>query len=101
MKQYLTKVLKEIKAVSDYDQILLEGRRILEGSNEFLACFNSSSTRSAYNNYFDLYQKVMSSFKNGEHKGIRLVTNVDKDSIDVVKEFLKIACVHRSLHFYL
>ena len=90
MKQYLSNVLKEIKVVRDYDQILLEGRKILEGSNEFLACFKSSSTRSAYNNYFDLYQKVMISFKNGEHKGIRWVTNVDKDSTDVVKEFLKL-----------
>jgi two-component system, OmpR family, sensor histidine kinase VicK len=32
----------------------------------------------------------MTSFKNGQHKGIRLVTNVDKDSTDVVKEFLKL-----------
>ena len=32
----------------------------------------------------------MVSFKNGEHRGIRLVTNVDKNSIDVIKEFLKL-----------
>jgi hypothetical protein len=90
MKQYLSNVLIEIKVVSDYDQILLEGRKILEGSNEFLACFKSSSTRSAYNSYFDWYEKVMTTFKNGQHKGIRLVINVDKDSAEVVKEFLKI-----------
>ena len=90
MKQYLSNVLKEIKVVRDYDQILLEGRKILESSNEFLACLRSSSARSAYNNYFDLYQQVMVSFKNGEHRGIRLVTNVDKNSIDVIKEFLKL-----------
>ena len=90
MKQYLSNVLKEIKVVRDYDQILLEGRKILESSNEFLACLRSGSARSAYNNYFDLYQQVMVSFKNGEHRGIRLVTNVDKNSIDVIKEFLKL-----------
>jgi two-component system, OmpR family, sensor histidine kinase VicK len=32
----------------------------------------------------------MTNFKNGQHKGIRLVINVDKDSTEVVKEFLKI-----------
>jgi signal transduction histidine kinase len=90
MKQYLTNVLKEIKVIRDYDEILREGRRVLEGSNEFLACLKSSSIRSAYNNYFDLYQKVMASFHNGEHRGIRWITTVDNSSIDIVKEFLKL-----------
>jgi signal transduction histidine kinase len=90
MRQYLSNVLKEIKVVRDYDQILSEGRKILETSNEFLACLKSSSARSAYNNYFDLYERAMSSFKNGEHRGIRMVTNVDMDSIDVFKEFLRL-----------
>ena len=90
MKQYLTNVLKEIKVIRDYDEILREGRRVLEGSDEFLACLKSSSIRSAYNNYFDLYQKVMASFHNGEHRGIRWITTVDNSSIDIVKEFLKL-----------
>jgi signal transduction histidine kinase len=88
MRQYLSNVLKEIKVVHDYDQIISEGREILDNSNEFLACLKSSSARSAYNNYFDSYKRVMSRFKSGEHKGIRMVTNVDNDSIDVFKEFL-------------
>lgn len=90
MRQYLSNVIKEIKVVRDYDQILSEGRKILETSNEFLACLKSSSARSTYNNYFDLYKQVMSSFKSGKHRGIRMITKIDNDSMGVFKEFLKL-----------
>ena len=91
MKQYLGSVLKEIKVLKNIDEILRKGKDLLESSDEFLVCSRVSGLRLVYNNYFDLYEKIMNKYKQGEHKGIKLLTIItDKDAADIVKKFLKI-----------
>jgi hypothetical protein len=92
MKQYLSTVLKEIKVLQNVDEILKKGKDILERSTEFLACSKFGGMRLDYNNYFDMYEKVMmNKHKRGEHKGIRWVTSItDQDSADLVRIFLNI-----------
>jgi hypothetical protein len=91
MKQYLGTVLKEVKTLKNIDEILRKGKEILESSYEFFICSRVSGLRLAYNNYFSLYEKIIGKYKNGEHKGIKLVTAiVDKDATDLVKRFLDI-----------
>jgi signal transduction histidine kinase len=91
MKQYLGSVLKEIKVLKNIDEILRKGKDLLESSYEFLICSRISGLRLVYNNYFDLYEKIMNKYKQGEHKGIKLLTTIaDKDAADIVKKFLKI-----------
>ena len=91
MKQYLGRVLKEIKILKDIDEILEKGKDILEASYEFLVCSRTNGLRLVYNNYFNFYKKVMTKHEKSEHLGIKLVTTiVDKDSADVVKKFLDI-----------
>jgi len=92
MKQYLSRVLKEIKVLQNVDEILKKGKDILESSTEFLACSKFGGMRLVYNNYFDTYEKVMiNKYRKGEHKGIRWITSItDKDSADLVRIFLNI-----------
>jgi signal transduction histidine kinase len=91
MKQYLGSVLKEIKVLKNIDEILRKGKDLLESSYEFLVCSRVSGLRLVYNNYFDLYEKIMNKYKQGEHKGIKLLTTItDKDAADIVKKFLNI-----------
>src|ERR671921_664729 len=91
MKQYLGSVLKEIKVLKNIDEILRKGKDLLESSDEFLVCSRVSGLRLVYNNYFELYEKIMNKYKQGEHKGIKLLTIItDKDAADIVKKFLKI-----------
>lgn len=91
MKQYLGRVLKEIKILKDIDEILEKGKDILETSCEFLVCSRISGLRLVYNNYFNLYKKIMTKHEKSEHRGIKLVTTIaDKDSVDVVRKFLDI-----------
>jgi signal transduction histidine kinase len=91
MKQYLGTILKEIKILKNIDEILRKGKDILESSYEFLFCSRVSGLRLAYNNYFSLYEKIIDKYKNGEHKGIKLITTIaDKDAADLVKKFLDI-----------
>jgi signal transduction histidine kinase len=92
MKQYLSTVLKEIKVLQNVDEILKKGKDILENSTKFLACSKFDGMRLVYNNYFDIYEKVMrNKYRKGEHEGIRWVTSfTDKDSADLVRTFLNI-----------
>ena len=83
MKQYLGTVLKEIKILKNIDEILRKGKDILESSYEFLICSRVSGLRLVYNNYFNVHKKIIDNYKNGEHKGIKLVTTiVDKDAAE-------------------
>jgi signal transduction histidine kinase len=90
MKQYLSNVLKEIKLLHSSDEILNKGKEILEYSSEFLACLRYSGLRLAYDNYFNMYQRIMEKCKKGQHKGIRWVTTVDQNTAELVKAFLEI-----------
>src|SRR5919197_1558300 len=91
MKQYLSTVLKEIKVLQNVDEIVKKGKEILDSSTEFLACSKFAGIRLVYNNYFDIYEKVMQRYRIGDHEGIRWVTSiVDKDNADLVRRFLRL-----------
>jgi signal transduction histidine kinase len=90
IKQYLGTVLKEIKIIKDVEEILKKGKEILQYSNEFLICARSAGIRLFYNNYFNSFQKIMEKHRRGEHKGIKLVTSIDRSSLTMVKEFLSV-----------
>ena len=99
MKQYLGTVLKEIKILKNIDEILRKGKDILESSYEFLICSRVSGLRLVYNNYFNVHKKIIDNYKNGEHKGIKLVTTiVDKDAADLIKKFLDIGVQIRHIN---
>ena len=90
MKIYLSNVLSQITLLRGYEDIVRKEREILESSKELVACLNISGIRLAYNSNFEVYQKIMQEkFSNGEHKGIRFVTKVDKKSATMVKRFLE------------
>ncbi|MFZ0328206.1 MAG: HAMP domain-containing sensor histidine kinase [Nitrososphaeraceae archaeon] len=99
MKQYLGTVLKEIKILKNIDEILRKGKDILESSYEFLICSRVSGLRLVYNNYFNVHKKIIDNYKNGEHKGIKLVTTiVDKDAADLIKKFFDIGVQIRHIN---
>jgi len=91
MKLYLSNVLSQITLLKSYGDIVHKEKEILESSNELVACLNFSGIRLAYNSNLDVYKKItQEKYRNGEHKGIRFVTNVDKRSADMIKQFLEI-----------
>jgi signal transduction histidine kinase len=90
MKQYVSEVLEEIHVLQNIDDILKKGKQILETSIEFLVCSKVGAIRLVYNNYFNSYEKVMQEYSKGVHKGIRLVTSIDRNSVDTIRKFLSI-----------
>ncbi|HZA43541.1 MAG TPA: HAMP domain-containing sensor histidine kinase [Nitrososphaeraceae archaeon] len=91
MKVYLSNVLSQITLLHGYEDIVRKEREILESSKELVACLNFSGIRLAYNSNFEVYQKIMKQKSvNGEHKGIRFVTKVEKHSANMIKRFLDV-----------
>ena len=84
--------LKDIKILKNIDEILRKGRDILESFYESLVCSRVSGLRLVYNNYFSLYKKIIDKYKNGEYKGIKLVTTiVDKDAVELASALTLVA----------
>jgi signal transduction histidine kinase len=90
MRMYLSNVMREIKVLRNIDDIVNKGREILNNSVEFLGCMSYGGLRLIYNNYFDACEQVMDKYNKNEHDGIKLVTSINKDSVELVKSFLDI-----------
>ena len=43
----------------------------------------------SHNYFFDIKKKLLDKQKNVEHKGIRYISNIDKDNIHLAKEYLQ------------
>ena len=90
MKQYLDTVLKDIKVLQNVDEIVKKGKEVLETSVDFSACLRSSGLQLVRNNYFDVYEKAIEKSRRGDHDGIRIVTSINKDSVELIRAFLDI-----------
>ncbi|HZD36039.1 MAG TPA: HAMP domain-containing sensor histidine kinase [Nitrososphaeraceae archaeon] len=91
MKQYLSKVLNQITLLKNYEEIVKKEKDIVSSSLDLMACLNSSGIRLAYNTSFEEYKKIMlQKYTKGEHKGIRIVTQISKESAEIINKFLEI-----------
>jgi two-component system, OmpR family, sensor histidine kinase VicK len=72
------------------DEIITEIRALNNAANKLSICATSGGMKMSYNYVFDSYKNVLNKYKRGESKeGIRWLTNIDKDNIDLVRIFLK------------
>jgi signal transduction histidine kinase len=89
MRRYLNSVLKDIKVLRNVDEIVKKGKEVLETSVDFLACLRASGLQLVRNNYFDMVEKVMEKSRRGDHDGIRIVTSINKNNVELIGAFLK------------
>jgi two-component system, OmpR family, sensor histidine kinase VicK len=82
------KIHYETKIIEDPDQIIEEISRITANSNELSTCLTSGGMQYSYNYFFKIKKKLLEKQKKGKHKGIRYITTVDKNNIDLVKTYL-------------
>ena len=71
------------------DQIVKQIRLLTENSNKLSICLTSGGMQYSHNYFFDIKKKLLDKQKNGEHKGIRYISNIDKDNIQLAKEYLQ------------
>ena len=79
----------ETKVLEDKDEILNHMKSVLEDAIERSVCSSIGGMQLIYNNFFDEYKKISHKYRiSGQGKGLRWITFIDKDSIDLVKTFL-------------
>ena len=73
---------------NDPDEIIKQIRRIDEGSNQLSVCLTAGGMQYRHNYFFDIEKKLLEKQKRGKHVGIRYITKIDRDNIQLVKEHL-------------
>jgi two-component system, OmpR family, sensor histidine kinase VicK len=81
------------KVIEDKEKILNHMKFVLEKATERSVCSSIGAMQLVYQNLFDEYKKIIDKQRKqertgGQDKGIRWVTFIDKDSVDLVKAFL-------------
>jgi two-component system, OmpR family, sensor histidine kinase VicK len=78
------------KVLENYDEIYKQIVHLAETSTELSIVSSFGGMQLIYNNFFDLYKKILDKYRKGEGKGIRWVCSIDAESIDLVKIFLNL-----------
>jgi two-component system, OmpR family, sensor histidine kinase VicK len=78
----------ETRIIEDSDQIIEEISRLTANSNQLVTCLTPGGMQYSYKYFFDIKKKLLEKQKNGQHKGIRYISTIEKDNIDLIRIFL-------------
>jgi two-component system, OmpR family, sensor histidine kinase VicK len=81
---YETKIIE-----NNPDEIIRRIYRLNADSNELSICLTSGGVQYSHNYFFDIKKKLLDKQKKGQHKGIRYVTNIGKENVQLVKTYLE------------
>ena len=70
------------------DEIVSQISRLTADSNELAMCSTSGGVQYSYDHFFNIKKKLLDKQKKGKHKGIRYVTIIDNDNINLVRAYL-------------
>jgi signal transduction histidine kinase len=76
------------RLLEDPDEIFNHMRKVIGNASKRLVCSSSEGMQLVYNNFFDLYKRILDKSREGEGEGIRWIINIDRSNIDLVKTFL-------------
>src|ERR687890_1481276 len=80
----------ESKVLENPDEIFKQIIHLGETSNELSIVSSFGGMQLIYNDFFDLYKKILDKYRKGEGRGIRWVCSIEAESIDLVKIFLNL-----------
>lgn len=78
----------ETKVLEDPAEIFNHMKYVIENASKRLICSSSGATQMVYDNFFDLYKKILDKHRRGEGEGIRWLTIIDKENKDLVEVFI-------------
>jgi hypothetical protein len=85
----------QTKVIEDPDDAVKEISRITINSNELCVCLTSGGMQYGYNHFFEINKKLLEKQKKGQHKGIRYISNITQDNVNLVKVLLD-AGIHKT-----
>ncbi len=98
----------ETRVLENPQQINNHLKYVIENAAERSVCCSIGGMQLIYNNFFDLYQKILNApgrkkrgvKKRGKNKGIRWITTItEKDNIDLIKIFLNAGAQIRHVRY--
>ena len=79
----------QTKIVDNPDEIIKEISELTADSNELDTCLAPGGLQYSHNHFFDIKKKLLDKQKRGQHKGIRYITNIGKENIQLVKLYME------------
>jgi signal transduction histidine kinase len=72
------------------DEIFKQIIHLGETSTELSIVSSIGGMQLIYNNFFDIYKRILDKYRNGEGNGIRWICSINEESIDLIKIFLNL-----------
>lgn len=83
-------VAPETMIMDNQDEIMKQMIHLSEVSSGMSVVSNHGGLQLTYNSFLELCKKVLEKQKRGEGEGIRWIIRIEKDSVKLVKKFLKL-----------
>lgn len=83
-------VAPETKIMDNQDEIMKQIIHLSEVSSGMSVVSNHGGMQLTYNSFLELCKKILEKQKRGEGEGIRWIMRIEKDSVKLVKKFLKL-----------
>ena len=77
------------RIIHNPDEIIKHISSLTANSHELSTCLTPGGMKYSLQYFFDIKKKLLEKQKRGEHKGIRYVTSVNKENVELVKTYLE------------
>lgn len=74
--------------IDNPEEIIKEISALTASSNELDTCLTSGGMHYSHKYFFEIKKKLLDKQKKGEHRGLRYVTNIDKENLELVMLYL-------------
>ena len=79
----------ETVIIDNSDDIIREIYSLTASSNQLDTCLTSGGMQYSHKYFFDIKKKLLDKQRRGEHKGLRYITSIDNNNLDLIKLYLK------------
>jgi two-component system, OmpR family, sensor histidine kinase VicK len=76
------------RIIENPDEVIKEIGRLTASSNKLDTCLTSGGLQYSHKYFFDLKKRLLDKQRRGEHEGIRYITNIDNDNVDISRTYL-------------
>ena len=79
----------ETVIIDNSNDIIREIYSLTASSNQLDTCLTSGGMQYSHKYFFDIKKKLLDKQRRGKHKGLRYITSIDNNNLDLIKLYLK------------